>query len=94
MDECVDILEKAEDALPSDRLLCAWVKGQHLAEEVGHQFAMEDTTMHMSITDPKMQYALRGFERQLDDWKEHTKDLKQRKLVDNQVSNYCGKADE
>ncbi|KAI9830525.1 MAG: hypothetical protein M1819_005483 [Sarea resinae] len=67
--ECIDILESSPEAAPSDKTLCFWVKNQHLCEEVGQQFSMDDTFASVGISEPKVQYALKAFERQLADWK-------------------------
>lgn len=66
--ECVEVLETSPDAAPSDKVLCQWVRSQHIAEEVGTQFSMDDSFASVSITDPKVQYALKGFERDLEHW--------------------------
>jgi hypothetical protein len=68
MADCVDVLENSPDALPSDRTLCQWVKSQQIAEEVGTSFSMDDPGATVSIADQKVQYALKGFERELDKW--------------------------
>ncbi|KFZ11900.1 hypothetical protein V501_04476 [Pseudogymnoascus sp. VKM F-4519 (FW-2642)] len=71
MGECVEVLETSPDAAPSDKVLCQWVRSQHIAEEVGTQFSMDDSFASVSITDPKVQYALKGFERDLEHWSSH-----------------------
>lgn len=68
MDECLHDLETSEEALPSDKTLCQWVKLQRLADEIGTQISA-DGVSHGEISDPKVQYALKGFERQMGDWK-------------------------
>jgi hypothetical protein len=68
MAECVDVLETSPEALPSDMTLCQWVKSQQIAEEVGTQFSMDDPSATISIADQKVQYALKGFERELEKW--------------------------
>jgi hypothetical protein len=68
MAECVDVLENSPDAAPSDKSLCQWVRSQHIAEEVGAQFSMDDPAATVSISDSKVQYALKGFERDLQKW--------------------------
>lgn len=70
MDECIDILQNSPDAVPSDRLLIYWAKLSHLAEEIGFQFSMDDPASNLSLQDAKVQYALKGFEKQLDQWRE------------------------
>lgn len=69
MSECVEILETSPDAFDSDKFLTQWVRSQRIAEEVGTQFSMDDPTANVSITDPKVQYALKGFERDLERWR-------------------------
>ncbi|KAI0855821.1 hypothetical protein F4860DRAFT_495207 [Xylaria cubensis] len=65
MTECMDILESSPEAAPSDRYLCHLVWTHRLAEEVGIQFSMDDPSIFVNVTDQKVQYALRGFERDL-----------------------------
>ncbi|KAI8946298.1 hypothetical protein F4801DRAFT_565090 [Xylaria longipes] len=65
MTECMDILESSPEAAPSDRYLCHLVWTHRLAEEVGIQFSMDDPSIYINVTDQKVQYALRGFERDL-----------------------------
>ncbi|KAI9672381.1 MAG: hypothetical protein M1817_003403 [Caeruleum heppii] len=71
MDDCIEFLETSPEALPSDKLLCQWVRVQHIADEVGRQFSMDDPCANLGLSDLKVQYALKGFERQLDDWSSH-----------------------
>ncbi|KAI9650505.1 hypothetical protein NHQ30_000521 [Ciborinia camelliae] len=68
MAESVDILENSPEAAPTDKILCQWVRSQRIAEEVGIQFSMDDPGASISIADPKVQYALKGFEQELDKW--------------------------
>lgn len=67
MDESLEMLDNAADALPSDRWLAYLVRMQHIAEDVGHHFSMDDAPTEISITDPKIQFHLKTFERQLDE---------------------------
>jgi hypothetical protein len=69
MDECIEIVQHSPDSLPSDQLLIHWAKLSHIAEEVGFQFSMDDPISGVSLSDPKVQYALKGFEKQLDQWR-------------------------
>ena len=68
MADCVDVLEHSLDAAPSDKVLTQWVRSQHIAEEVGTQFSMDDPVANVSISDSKVQHALKGFERDLEKW--------------------------
>ena len=68
MADCIDVLETSPEAAPSDKALCQWVRSQHIAEEIGTQFSMDDPVASVSIADAKVQYALKGFERDLEVW--------------------------
>ncbi|KAI9680949.1 MAG: hypothetical protein M1829_001029 [Trizodia sp. TS-e1964] len=74
MGECLDVLESSPDASHSDRLLCQWVRVQHIADEVGLEFSMDDPTASAPISDTKVQFSLKGFERQLEEWKSQLTD--------------------
>lgn len=87
MTECMDILESSPDAAPSDKYLCHLVWTHRLAEEVGIQFSMDDPTTFVNVAEPKVQYALRGFERDLEKYSNSIpKAQKQRKIKPNAIS--------
>ncbi|KAL9615382.1 MAG: hypothetical protein Q9167_000210 [Letrouitia subvulpina] len=67
MDECLEALESSSDSLRTDRTLCQWIRLQRLADDVGAQISIDDSSS-IGITDLKVQYALKGFERQMKDW--------------------------
>lgn len=69
MGECVEVLENSPDAVPSDRVLCQWVKLQKIAEEIGIGFAFDDPNATVYIEDAPVQFSLKGFARQLEEWK-------------------------
>ncbi|KAK5658847.1 hypothetical protein OQA88_1659 [Cercophora sp. LCS_1] len=64
--ECVDVLESSPDAAPTDRYFCHLIWTHKLAEEVGVLLSMDDPTSAPNISDSRTQYALRGFERELE----------------------------
>ena len=68
-DECLDILATAADALPSDKWLCHLVRAQHIAEDVGFQFSMDDPVSTIFLTEQKTQYDLKAFESRLAEWR-------------------------
>lgn len=70
MKECVDILETSPEAFPSDKMFCQHIKIQHICEEIGIQFLMDDNTATVSITDPKVTYTLNVLENDLKAWKD------------------------
>lgn len=69
MDECIEVLENSPEAEPSDKTLCQWVKLQKIAEEVGIGFAFDDPNADISIDDLRIQFTLKGFARQLEEWR-------------------------
>lgn len=69
MGECIEVLENSPDAAPSDKVLCQWVKLQKIAEEIGISFAFDDPNANVSIDDARVQFSLKGFARQLEEWK-------------------------
>jgi Fungal Zn(2)-Cys(6) binuclear cluster domain len=78
MEESLEVLDKAPDALPSDKWLAHIVRAQHIAEEVGYQFSMDDPPSDVAITQPKVQYQIKTFEKQLDEWRRSSaKDMPQ-----------------
>lgn len=80
MDECLRDLEDSREPLPSDRRLCQWVKLQRLADELGTQISTDDAA-HIDISDQKIQYALKGFERQMNEWvKQKSAEITSREL--------------
>lgn len=72
MDECIEILEKSTDSLPSDKALIRWVKLAQITEEVGFQFSNDEPDSNATFSDPKIQYTVRAFEKQLEQWRRET----------------------
>jgi hypothetical protein len=66
MEESVKILETSPEALPSDKILCQHVKMAHIGENISVQFCMDDPSVEVSITEPKVVYALKIFENELE----------------------------
>lgn len=69
MDECLELLNRPPEALPSDSVLVELVRLQRLADDVGNQISMDESS-NVGVSDVKTQYALRGFERQMRDWEQ------------------------
>jgi len=70
MQECLDVLSTSPDAALTDRNLCHLVWTHRLAEEIGVQFSMDDPSIHVDVSEPKVQYALKGFERDVTKYQE------------------------
>ncbi|PLB51543.1 hypothetical protein P170DRAFT_353064 [Aspergillus steynii IBT 23096] len=69
MDECVEVLEKSPDASPTDKSMIHWAKLAHIIEEINMQFVGDDATATGAFVDPKFQYTLKVFEKQLEQWR-------------------------
>jgi hypothetical protein len=69
MNECIEALEKPGVAVKSDLLLCQWVRSQHMAEEVGRHFFMDDPSANVDVSDLSVQYTLQAYEQQFHQWK-------------------------
>ncbi|KAL2353393.1 hypothetical protein BJ546DRAFT_121494 [Cryomyces antarcticus] len=69
MAECIEVLETSPGACSSDKLLCQHVRIQHICEEIGSQFSMDDPSATIAFSDPKVTYAISIFEKQLKEWK-------------------------
>ncbi|KAF1944957.1 hypothetical protein EJ02DRAFT_339766 [Clathrospora elynae] len=70
MEESVKILETSLDALPSDKLLCQQVKMARIGENISVQFCMDDPSIEVAIAEPKVIYALKIFENELQQLKD------------------------
>ncbi|KAH0613496.1 uncharacterized protein H6S33_005382 [Morchella sextelata] len=69
MDECLEVLESSPQAAASDKAFCQWVKLQKIADEIGIGFAFDDPNANVTIDDQRVQFSLKGFAKQLEDWK-------------------------
>ncbi|KAF2668955.1 hypothetical protein BT63DRAFT_246462 [Microthyrium microscopicum] len=67
MQECINILETSEEALPSDKALCQHVQLARISEEIAIQFAMDDPGVNLSINDGKVSYGIKHHEKDLQD---------------------------
>lgn len=70
--ECLKYVNSSPYAQPSDRWLCALVRLQRLLEEVAVAFDMDDPAGKINFLEPKIQYQLKSFERQLEKWRQET----------------------
>ena len=69
MAECIDFIESSPDALDSDKLLCQWVRIQHIADDIALQLSLDDPNTTLSMADPKVTSALQTFEKKMDEWR-------------------------
>jgi len=52
-DECVKFLETSPSAAPSDKYFCQRVRIQHVAEDVGVHFSIEDPSRFLETNEPR-----------------------------------------
>ncbi len=69
MDECIQALETPGIGVNSDLYLCQWARAQRIAEGVGQQFFTDDPSANVDVSDLSVQYIIRGYEQQIDQWK-------------------------
>lgn len=75
MAESVRILETSPEALASDKLLCQQVKLAHIGEKISVEFCMDDPSVEVTISDPKVIYALKIFENELNGLREENNSI-------------------
>ncbi|KAL7275522.1 hypothetical protein RUND412_001525 [Rhizina undulata] len=69
MAECVDVLENSPEAADTDRMLCQLVRMQKIGEDIATAYAFDDASANVNIQDSRVQYTLKGFSRQLEEWR-------------------------
>ncbi|KIV84984.1 hypothetical protein, variant [Exophiala sideris] len=67
-DECLQILDNAQDAPTPNKWLCAMARLSRIAQEVTEAFNMCDHGADLDFLDSRTQYQLKYFQRQLQDW--------------------------
>ncbi|KAI9372113.1 hypothetical protein BJX61DRAFT_542997 [Aspergillus egyptiacus] len=72
MDDCVAILENSPDALPSDKLMVQWARLARIIEDISARFFAEDSGDGLSLSEPRFQFTMKAFEKQLEQWKRET----------------------
>ena len=65
LEECLQVLESSSEVVAPDRILCHWVRLQHISDDVSMQFSIEDPATCNGLEDPKVRFAMQGFESQL-----------------------------
>ena len=78
MDESIEVLQNAPDRLPSDEVLCFWVRTQQIAEEVGEQFHMDDPNEDVSINDKSVNRQISAFRSRLQELQEQSQNVSTR----------------
>ena len=68
MDECLEVLKSSPEASPGDHILCHYVQLAHIWEDVFTQFAMNDPSAAISISDLKVVHQIKSFQNRLEEW--------------------------
>ncbi|EWC43623.1 hypothetical protein DRE_01510 [Drechslerella stenobrocha 248] len=69
--DCVEFIERSPQSTVNDKIICQWVKLQRITEEVGIAFGYEDAVAKVNLAETRIQFALNGFERQLEEWEKN-----------------------
>ncbi|CRG87846.1 Weak acid resistance protein 1 [Talaromyces islandicus] len=69
-DECLEIMEGNSETVPSDVCLLHWLKIAHIMEQVGTHFALDQRSNAFRLEDPRVQYALKTYEKLLQQWED------------------------
>lgn len=68
MDECLEIMEGSSETVPSDDSLLHWLKLGYIMEQVCTHFALDQGSNTFKLEDPRVQYTLKTYEKQLQKW--------------------------
>ncbi|KAF3932629.1 hypothetical protein ABW19_dt0200584 [Dactylella cylindrospora] len=71
MGDCIEFIESSPEATVNDKVICQWIKLQRITEEVGIAFGYEDSVAKVNLAETRIQFALKGFERQLEEWEKN-----------------------
>jgi hypothetical protein len=67
--ECADFLTITPAAGPSDKILVSWFKLLSISEEITTSLSFDDPGSTPSLSEPRVQYLVKSFEKRLADWK-------------------------
>lgn len=81
MADCVEVLQSSDEAAPTDKYLTHLIWTHKLAEEVSVLLSMDDTSSTPNLADARTQYALKGFERDLESYRESISEELRRRRV-------------
>lgn len=68
--DCIETLTKSPHASSSDKCIAKWAKIISIGEEASSAFSFDDPGGILSLSEPRVQLMLKGFERQLEAWRE------------------------
>ncbi|OAP63758.1 hypothetical protein AYL99_02985 [Fonsecaea erecta] len=86
VEECLEILKTSPYAAPTDKWLCDMAHLARIAEEVAAAFNMDDPGADLNFTEPRVQYQLKCFQRQLQQWEKNVDPSVDKRLVQHQAA--------
>lgn len=69
MDKCLEVLRSSPEATSKDEILCHYAELAHIWEDVSTQFAMDDPSAAISISDSKVLHQIKSFDNRLEEWR-------------------------
>jgi len=67
--ECLEVLSSSPSRLPSDGWFCQWLKLLVIAEDIYTSFSFDDENNIADLSETRVQFMLKSFEKRLDEWK-------------------------
>ncbi|RDW89700.1 hypothetical protein BP6252_01732 [Coleophoma cylindrospora] len=67
--DCIEVLSQSPNASWADKEMSRWGKLVVIAEEVNSSFSFDDPAGIVSLSEPRVQLMLKGFERRVEAWK-------------------------
>ncbi|KAJ9661804.1 hypothetical protein H2198_001769 [Neophaeococcomyces mojaviensis] len=82
LQDCLNFFAKSPAALPTDAILCSFVRLLQIMEDVACSFHMDDPASVVRLEDSSTQYSLKLFEQRIEDWRHEAKRRMEPKLLD------------
>jgi hypothetical protein len=86
IEECLHTLATSPFAHPNDKWLCRQVELTRIAEDVCAAFNMDDPGAELEFSDPRVQYQMKAFQRQLQQWQKSLDESIPKRLAHHQAA--------
>nr|POE47844.1 transcriptional regulator war1 [Quercus suber] len=67
-DHCLALLEYSQNAVPSDRLLCQFIRAERMCEEIAIELQLPDRTVIHDVASPITKMKIHGLQNRIMDW--------------------------
>ena len=67
--DCLFMLEYSPHALPTDRLLCQYIRAEHLCDQIASQLHFGDYTVCHDVSEPVTKFLMQDLQNKITDWK-------------------------